>query len=163
MSFLNRTACLFLVVGAVTASSACTKAPGACSPESEGYGDATGLLWSTLVEVDRADGACRPRVEMYSTGADLRRATDELEIRDVPFVDFARERVVVREAPNGRTLAWMAARGEKVTVGTQACIGTVAEGCHVHFYRVTTAGGTSADEHVCPEIGCGGVQSDPGG
>jgi len=163
MSFFSRSGCLVAVAGVVAVVSACTHGDKPCTPESEGYGDAAALGWTSLLEADRTEGACRPRVEILSNGADLRRATDELQLDEAPFVDFAREKVVVREAPVDRGVTWMAARGDKVTIGTQGCSGTEPTGCHVHFYKVTTNGGASVDEHACPALSCGAVQSDPSG
>jgi hypothetical protein len=164
MSFFSRTACVFGVgLAVLVLSSACGQSTQACSPESEGYGDATGLIWTSLLETDRTEGSCKPRIELYSTGADLRRATDELKLEAPPFVDFGREKVILREAPSERGLIWMALRADKVTIGTQACSGNEPTGCHVHFYKVTTNGGTSVDEHTCPPLQCGGVQPDPNG
>lgn len=166
MSFFSRSTC---VIGAalgvvVVLSPGCGYSDArACTPESEGYADATGLVWTSLLEADRTEGTCRPRVEIYSTGADFRRATDELKLDPPPFVDFAREKVVVREAQSERGVTWMARRGDKVTIGTQACSGTEPSVCHVHFYKVTTNDGASADEHACAPLQCGAVQSDPGG
>lgn len=164
MSFFSRTTCFIgVALGVVVLSS-----PGCgyssartCTPESEGYADATGLGWTSLLETERTEGACRPRVELYANGADLRRAVEELKLEMPTFIDFAREKVIVREAPSERGLIWMARRGDKVTIGTQACSGNEPTGCHVHFYKVQTDAGSTADEHACAAIACGGFP-DPG-
>ncbi|MBS2016805.1 MAG: hypothetical protein JST00_28225 [Deltaproteobacteria bacterium] len=152
-----------LAVGVVIVATACGEGERPCTPSSEGYGDATSLVWTSLLEMERAEGPCRPRVELYATGADLRRAADEVQIQDLPFVDFTRERVVLREAPAERGLTWVARRGDKVTIGTQACAGNTPAGCGIHLYKVTTTEGATIDEHVCAPLQCAGVQSDPAG
>lgn len=141
----------------------CGSAQVVCTPQNAGFGDATTLTKTTVLDVDRTSGTCRPRVELYKTQEDLQRLYVELELGDPPPVDFARDMVVVRESTGERGLRWVVVRNDVVTAGTQGCTGEVASRCLVEIFSVSIRTPARGEEHACAAISCNAVSSDPAG
>lgn len=155
----------FAAVGFLTFSLvvACGQAQALCTPQSEGFGDASTLTRTSILDVDRTTGACRPRIEVYRTPEDFKRLYDELELGDPPAIDFTREVVIAREGTGERGLRWAVLRNDVVTVGSQGCTGDVASRCLVEIFRVENRVPARGDEHACAPVSCNGVSSDPSG
>lgn len=133
-----------------------------CSPQSEGFGDAVSITRTTLFEGERTKGTCRPRLEVLQTDDDLKRARDELDLGELNHVDFARERVVLRESGRERAIRWVVSRGDALTVGTEGCTGAFGDGCLIELIKITTTtANATATDYACPGLPCGSIPSEP--
>lgn len=153
----------FLLLVAIGLAPACGRDQPPCTPESEGFADAAPLTRTIVLEVDRTQGTCRPRVEVYRAPEDLKRLYDELELGDPPAVDFTKEVVVVREGTGERGIRWLVLRADVVTVGTQGCNGDPPSRCLVEIFRIENRAAIRGNEQACAAITCTAVSSDPGG
>jgi hypothetical protein len=151
---------------------ACAKAETLCTPENSGVGGQPRVVFAELPgTTDKA--TCDPHLEIVRTEADLRRVylaagvplageadagPPSEEQLALPAVDFTQQVVLVREATDDQSVAWVVAQGDALTVGTQGCIGFGSGTCRTQFFTLDIAGSrpTTATAHACENIGCGG-------
>lgn len=136
--------------------------PSACTPDDQGFGDAQRLAIRPLDKRSSSVACASPRVEVLASEEELRRLFDLLGPNTdggagPPAVDFARERVIVRESPSGESMSWAVAEGETATVGVLACVRPpqTPPSCLVEIIAVPSIV-TRVDAKRCTAVACGG-------
>jgi hypothetical protein len=143
-----------LVIGATLGLLSCASVE-KCEPETFGYNDAQRVTFRALPAPDAQSKPCaRTRLDVLATQAELEGVYTDLALLPAPAVDFARERVIVREgAPGGTT--WAVASGEVAVLGLRACTVAAAQGgCVVEIVAVASAI-QRAETRTCEPVGCG--------
>jgi hypothetical protein len=74
---------------------------------------------------------------------------------ELPAVDFARERVIVREGVQGEGISWAVNRGDTDVVGLLSCVDTDPKpSCFLEVIAVASVA-TRAESRKCLAVGCG--------
>jgi hypothetical protein len=147
---------------AVALSTSACEDHAACTPEEKGLGNAATLAIRHLGVTPGRGSACeRPRIEVVASAADLERTYADLRDGGLDggdtAVDFARERVIVRQGVYGQGISWAVAQGETAIVGLLACKSTRVDSpaCYEEVIAIPAVV-TRVEARSCDPVGCGG-------
>jgi hypothetical protein len=146
----------FAVIAVASSALGCESDP-TCSAEDHGLGSARKLTVRELPTAVAKPGPCATsRLDVLGSQAELDAAYADLGLSgDGVSVDFARERVILREGVPTQSIAWASAKEDTAVLGLVACLNaTTSPSCIVNLVAVPALV-TRVETRSCDPVRCG--------